>query len=110
MEKELADKALEIANEESHDVRLYDGEYDNYSGRCMYGKTTTALVVDAFWVAKDLDDIISAQEFKEQNEDWDDESDDHIIRHLQEVYPEDYKENELKHFRSDSLGLSMLIY
>lgn len=42
MDKELAEKLVEMLNNEGDEAEVYEG----YSGRGMYGKTTTGVVCD----------------------------------------------------------------
>jgi hypothetical protein len=44
MEKDLAEKLVEMLNDEGDEAAVYEG----YSGRGMYGKTTTGVVCSNF--------------------------------------------------------------
>ena len=107
MDTKTANKVLALANEASIDADLYDHDFDNYSGRGMYGKTTTAIVCDSFYEAQELDKALSIEKYRERY-DISVESDDEVLEMM--IDEEEYEEGNISNFRCDSLGLSQLIY
>ena len=65
MEKELAEKLVELLNDEGDEAEVYEG----YSGRGMYGKSTTGVTCSS--LALLLAVVINrADEFCEEKEGW----------------------------------------
>jgi hypothetical protein len=111
MDTKTANKVLALANEASIDADLYDNDFDNYSGRGMYGKTTTAIVCDSFHEAQELDKALSIEQYRERYSYMSDiaNGDDDYVMNLM-IDEEEYEEGNISNFRCDSLGLSQLIY
>ena len=110
MDKETFNIAKEQADFENMNYEVRD----DYSGRCMYGRTTNGLVVDSFADAKYLDERVAIELAKKEHLDNYDEyledDDDTILEDLKfnDRYPE--RGNEFKYFNTDSMGLSVIIY
>jgi len=107
MKKELADKILydlQVGN-----ASLYDNGHDNYSGRGMYGSSTTALTIEDYGYAKEIDEAVSVSEERESDEDyWEGKDNSEILDYLKEQ--DRFNEDELNNFRLDNLGLGYIIY
>jgi len=91
MDKELAEKLVEVLQEELEDVEIYI----DYSGRGMYSKTTTGITFKG-----DVIDVVKA-----------------VINHAHEFCLEDndelgYPDAEftINNLRADSMGLGTIIY
>jgi len=110
MNKEKADQVIAIAENNCIDAELYDNDYDCYSGRGMYGSSTTGIVVPGTGSAKCLDELMAVKKYKEKHP-CDDE-DDTILEELRSwgEYPEEGGRLELQYFRIDNLGKDYIIY
>jgi hypothetical protein len=88
---------------------LYDGDYDNYSGRGMYGKQTTAVTVEESYQIKEIDEGVSIQAERESDYDYyEGKTDEEILSEL--IFHGKYREGEINNFRTDSLGMGCIIY
>ena len=88
---------------------LYDNDYDNYGGRGMYGKQTTAVEVDDHSLIKEIDEKVSIQEKRDSAPEYYEEySDEEILDDLK--FNGQFDEREINNFRTDNLGLGYIIY
>lgn len=88
---------------------LYYGDYDNYSGRGMYGKQTTAVEVEEYYQIKEIDEGVSIQVARESNYDYyESKTDEEVLSEL--IFNGKYREGEINNFRTDNLGLNYIIY
>ena len=86
MEMELAEKLVFVLNECGFDASVYE----NYSGRCMYGKSTPGVDTEA-----SIGDILTSVIMF---------ADEFIDRSNYPLF------NDIKKIRSDQLGLGMIYY
>jgi hypothetical protein len=87
----IFETAVEMMNECGHDAEVYE----NYSGRSMYGKTTTGIVSDAAGPVISYFIITAALEI------YEDELENYqIMDEVFEIIPKRY----------DSMGLSTIYY
>lgn len=84
MELELAKKLVELLEDSGEEASLYE----EYSGRCMYGRTTAGVVCHG------MGDILKV-----------------VIENADQFVEDDYPMHDtVGTFRTDSMGMSTIVY
>ena len=83
--------------------------YKDYSGRGMFGRTTTAVEINEYENIKEVDEFISIENKRATDPDYyDGKPDQEILSEL--IFNDKHKEDELNNFMTDNMGMGYILY